>query len=403
MTAQRFLRAFIQNSRYCELWFKGRFCIARKIHPASIDDGYLNYSEEAQYAILPHQFESPGSFEGPRIKGSAYHDYDSRLAQHPKLEGFVPSEETFPPMTKLAVDHLFFRWLESRENILAIWDFSRLEAFRCFCTESDLINLLSSFTHEVMRRLRTLGFELKKTDLNQKALVPQVRALFQELFTMMKSIKVFKLASFRYKDLLPISTVVLAGTTLIELQLLDHPRYGDPLSIQDLKDIRDRCPRLRKFSFDLPVFLHPEDMSGWPAGLASEAEEALQVLATFRELEILEMHTTLSLGTADMNLATSTDPDYDDAEAIMRNIHASKVGQPFKSIAIILTSARIPVAWAKASVPDWDPTKRYVLGIPRVFCSRVNANGLYEQWVYRGPDRFGEYQAPLPDLVETSE
>lgn len=57
--------------------------------------------------------------------------------------------------------------------------------------------------------------------------------------------------------------------------------------------------------------------------------------------------------------------DYDTASMIMSNLHLQKAGHPFDLVKIHLRSTRVD----------------YYLPLPdRIFESRVNVSGVYEQW-----------------------
>lgn len=69
-------------------------------------------------------------------------------------------------------------------------------------------------------------------------------------------------------------------------------------------------------------------------------------------------------------IGDSDDVDFDSARTIMANLHIQKVGVPFELIAIYMRqqttrSFGIPSVYWEAG---------------RVFMSRVNTSGLYEQW-----------------------
>ncbi len=192
--------------------------------------------------------------------------------------------------------------------------------------------------------------------------------------------------------MLPIDTITFHGGKIQELDLRDHYRNGmDPLSVEDLTKIKERCPELRELTIDLPLF----PCTYWSGREASsfEAEEALKLLATFEKLKKLSLLTEVSLGTSDFDLATSTDPDYDDAEAIMKELHVSKSGTPFEKITLCITFARPPATWIRAAEANGGRDLHHFSAC-RVFCSVINAQGVYEQWVESGPRRIDATVTP---------
>ncbi|KAF8851609.1 hypothetical protein BDZ45DRAFT_750474 [Acephala macrosclerotiorum] len=284
LKSQRFLHAFMRNSRYYDSATIRRYT--------------------TMPGLVARRAESTGHPEGLRIKGWQGNLDNPRLDHDSRLEGFMP-------MVKLFIDRPFLWWPDSGEEFLAIWDFSLLEHLRCPSNGSDPISLLKFLTNEVLRCLRTSDLSFYSIDDDKKA------------------------TSFRHQNILSIDTIAPAGGTLARLHLTDDDRKArTPLSIQDFESLRNRCPKLQEITIDLPLFQYP-NIIGTLENVIFKAEEALQVLATFRTLQLA---TEFSLGShnTDMDLETSTDLDNDDAEAIMRKLYATKAGRPFQRIAICL-------------------------------------------------------------------
>ena len=94
------------------------------------------------------------------------------------------------------------------------------------------------------------------------------------------------------------------------------------------------------------------------------------------EFESLRSVTLITIESLDKeNLGNSTDADYDAASAIMADLHARKAGCAFELLQI----------WLYTPTAD--------LKEERLFASRINEMGIYEQW---GCEKD---EGPIPDLV----
>lgn len=94
----------------------------------------------------------------------------------------------------------------------------------------------------------------------------------------------------------------------------------------------------------------------------------------------------------------STDPDYDDAEAIMKILHSLKRGARF-TVTLTVVNTEAPSSWALPIGPGEEEPycplcnrltsdKRRWCHM-RIFSSQVNGSGNYEQIVEHGSDRVG--------------
>ncbi|PVH88978.1 hypothetical protein DL98DRAFT_565797 [Cadophora sp. DSE1049] len=158
----------------------------------------------------------------------------------------------------------------------------------------------------------------------------------------------------KHQALLPIDAMLAAGQNLRYLGLSDQHRKGaDPISLRDLRNIRATCLHLTTLRIDLPMFPY-HNIIGWPDRDHFEAEESLELLATIPTLSDLETYSEMTLGTFDKDYNLSTDQDYDDAEKIMRTLHADKLGVPFERLLLVLDRSEQPpilegTTWSRSS------------------------------------------------------
>ncbi|KAG4414396.1 hypothetical protein IFR04_012459 [Cadophora malorum] len=130
----------------------------------------------------------------------------------------------------------------------------------------------------------------------------EAREAILKLFKGARSLHTLTLEFPDFQTILHIATVCRAGSTLRKFHATDESRKGsDPISFDDLQELHD-------------------------------PEESLKLLATFNNLTKLSLFCERSLGNADPIDSESTDPDYDDAKIIMRDLHKNKIGKPFEDL-----------------------------------------------------------------------
>lgn len=121
----------------------------------------------------------------------------------------------------------------------------------------------------------------------------------------------------------------------------------------------------------------------------------LEVLPKFRSLKYLELIAECCLDSEERD-SESTDPDYDNAGIIMRKLYAGKIGAPFERINVNLRGSSPP--W------NWTPLVKFSKKVRgklcccyslteiswchnRIFASRIDDNGEYQQEVMHGSER----------------
>ena len=209
----------------------------------------------------------------------------------------------------------------------------------------------------------------------------------------------------KFQSVLNIDTICLVGTTLRRLKMIDDYAHGDdPISVNDLAQIKEKCPSLEYLEVNLPMFPH-HDIGGYPVRHKSEAPEFLKLLTQFESLTELHLEAEHSLGTENPRDSTSTDTDYDDAERIMKSLHSEKAGKPFGTISITLGRAFRPRNWRSPQLPEKNghvELKNHWCSIRR-FRSKINKAGEYEQWVTYGEGRVGEISESDEDRAAADE
>lgn len=208
-----------------------------------------------------------------------------------------------------------------------------------------------------------------------------VKALLPALLKALPTLDDSKHEYNDYQNFLPVKSILKTGTsgkkTLKLISMKANYRQGhDPISVTDLKDIRNRCPQLQESHFDLPMF--PYDSAYWyylTGRTIFEAKEALDALTWFENLTNLTLSTQVGLGTMLPALSTSsTDIVYHEAENIMKWLFSSKIRVPFKKIELRVEMCPLP--------PNWRPrpiTESLILQVwhgHQWFSSRISGEGV---------------------------
>ena len=252
-----------------------------------------------------------------------------------------------------------------------------------------LVEQIETFTADDIINIQEL--EIERISFDNEDQKREARQAILKLFKGTRSLHTLSLELPDFQTVLPIATICRAGSTLKKFQVTDQSRKGsDPISFDDLQELHDYCPLLEDMEIDLPSFPH-KDLEGFADRLTFKAEESLKLLATFNNLTKLSLFCEQSLGNQDPIDSESTDRDCDDAERIMRDLHKNKVGKPFENLSITLDRSYRPKNWRKA--PGGEPGSletKYHWSVRRVFHSKMNDDGGYEQWVSVGSDRVGE-------------
>lgn len=215
-------------------------------------------------------------------------------------------------------------------------------------------------------------------------MIENLRRDIETIIERCKSLIAIAIEGDRPQDYLPASTICKIGRNLQYLSFVQPYRRGrDSFTVKDLKEVKEHCTDLRQLEVDLPMF--PYHMPRFDR-LTFEADEFLELVATLPALQYLTLCTHHSLGTECPEESESSDPDYDDADKIMKGLQERKIGAPFERIVIVLDGSYRPPNWRSAIDPDsvhkgWSPR--------RVFVREVDKDGSYSMTVVCGAGRVG--------------
>lgn len=130
-----------------------------------------------------------------------------------------------------------------------------------------------------------------------------------------------------------------------------------------------------------------EWQNGWTDEIGTDVAEFLAILLTFRNLQALALETQYHLRTNGQAESKGTDPDYDNAEIVTREVHLMKLGVRLCVLRIFLTHARQRPSWKPAKGTK-DKDLLHTFKPWRIFRSTVGAStGVFEQVVAIGNDR----------------
>jgi hypothetical protein len=308
---------------------------------------------------------------------------------------FVPFGKMFHSIRTLRMPiPCAYRWAHSAEDVAQLWDFTQLTTLH-LDVQDEFINFLETVPVNQLAQLRdfTLRIFLFE-ERNRDRLNKLLRPLFKE----MKDLESFSFYGENRNLILSTNTMTLAGEAIKKLSLKGHHRiFTDPTTLEDLQIIRKNCPNLEELEFDLPHFQY-ENVGGVENRLCFEAKDSLDFLPNFANLKRLHILAESDLGTPfnDRADVESTDPDYDDAEQIMRSLHAKKLGIPFEKLTITLGRCGRP--------PNWREIPGAMIGEQgaqwssrRIWSSRMDLDGKYEQWTEVGYERVGNASDPMPE------
>lgn len=172
------------------------------------------------------------------------------------------------------------------------------------------------------------------------------------IFKELKNLETLDINANHFQKVPPITTICQVGHTLKTLVLLDDEmRYGrDPVSAQDLKELKQHCPILENLTVNLLMFPY-HDVGGYVERSTFEPEDFLNIVAQFENLRVLHLYEEHSAGTEDPKNSSSTDPDYDDVVAIFEKLVEDKAGVRFEKVIFTLDRSfqprnfRFPYKW----------------------------------------------------------
>ncbi|CZT12267.1 hypothetical protein WAI453_011605 [Rhynchosporium graminicola] len=205
---------------------------------------------------------------------------------------------------------------------------------------------LDSLTVEHLAHCPGIAINLDRFDSDEEK--ADVRRAFLRAFQGFKCLESINVDLDNFQEVLPISTICLAGATLEKLHATWlHRRGNDTVSLDDLKMLHEQCPLLEDVDIDLPMYPY-HDVSGYPKRDGFEADEFVTLLSKFQNLNKIHLHAERSLGCADPVDSHLTDPDYEDAVKLSKRMISSKQGAPFETVTITLEGAYRPENWRKA-------------------------------------------------------
>lgn len=116
-----------------------------------------------------------------------------------------------------------------------------------------------------------------------------------------------------------------------------------------------------------------------------DANVFINILTQCECLENLKLFFHFNLGTWQQHYTSSSDPAFDDAEAIILGLMAKKKGTPLKKVRLDLCYGTTPKGWQSISEDPghWDGWSKY-----RQFDSRMTNEGFPEVFVSTGEPRF---------------
>ncbi|CZS89340.1 uncharacterized protein RAG0_00743 [Rhynchosporium agropyri] len=296
------------------------------------------------------------------------------LLTPPIWSALIPIDRMCPPMLKLKL--LDYTWNTSKNESLFMWDFSMIK-FLSF-KNSDVSIFVQAVPVERFVRLRSLKIVKDCLSRNDRLaeFIPALilKTLVDHLLQLCPDTESLKVEYFpSWSDAVSFSEVAKLGRKLRKLRLRSMKRA---LQIPN-GDLAWELPRFAKLShLGLDIEAGSDELPGF-----------LSTIAQSKSLQYLDFWANHSLRTSTVP-ATSTDPDFDGAERIMRSLHSQKFGAPFISITIRLVEAIRP--------PNWRPPRHDVLNFlppwsrlndPRVFSSRIDSAGTYVQ---SGSPRVGD-------------
>ncbi|KAL2070701.1 hypothetical protein VTL71DRAFT_13727 [Oculimacula yallundae] len=292
-------------------------------------------------------------------------EYDTFADPKPKSTALQTLK--FPPMKKLKL--CTYDWLTSAEEFPLMWDFSSLY---CLSMTLEFAGFMSRVPIDSLSQLRTFFLCAQFFNHSEDDYTTPVAAqkFTTSLIDSCKHLENLKIESNYWQDLLPMSSVVKAGTRLRKLRLIGLGELV-PIPKTFLVDGLDHCSNLVDLGLDLDV-------------ADPNMYEYLGILARKESLRDINLYTKDTLRVENFD-EHSTDSDYDGATTIMQFLHTQKSGRRFNMVRIRLVDAKEP--------PNWRPGLEEIEFYEGVWChrrdfmSRINIIGTFEQW---GSKRIGE-------------
>lgn len=241
------------------------------------------------------------------------------------------SDMRFPPLTALKIEKC--GWYNSEAETRRLWDFSKLE--RLTLNETDNLRFVRCLPEIPTLKYLTVRdkphFWLDRPKWSALPLVLGTRIL-QELDI------TCEFAAYLLKS------VVKHAANLTVLRLHDHRQFSVPdnhcptVSLEDLRSLRDNCPRLKEVSLDLdysalddfdilPVF------SGCFWLHTAQLETFINILMTMTDLQELG----LRMGTVIMEHALyedGNDPDVDAKTDLANLLYLRKKGRRLRKLTV---------------------------------------------------------------------
>lgn len=352
---------------------------------------------------LTHSPVNPGDglMESPEetVKKSRHEEDEAKttdklvgpLDKQAQAVSTVPCEENLSSDPEEGVDSEHKDAVHVNPDEISAYDFSHIRNLGLTHTDQ-LKQLLTDVPIEQLSELTSLRLRFYSA-----AHVEDHESFINLLTNFLKTLKSldsFQITCDNYQTICPVDTICEIGTTLKHLYMLGADGYGgDQLSVTDLEKLLTHCPNLESLVVDMPMFPFKQVQGYDERALSSfEAREFLAVLPRFAKLKNLKLRAEYGLGTESPMLSSSTDPDYDDAMRILKELHGAKQGVPFEWLSVQLERSFQPRNWRPAGVEEEEgrPVFENYWCPRREFCSGLSEKGEYIEWVAKGSDRVGD-------------
>ncbi|KAL2070702.1 hypothetical protein VTL71DRAFT_13728 [Oculimacula yallundae] len=285
------------------------------------------------------------------------------LFQCSYVQGPIPVGRKCPPMLKLSLDH--YSWKLPAKDFSLIWDFSMMQNL-CL-KDSHISRFLRRVPIADLARLRSLKIVRLNTDIfNGHRVYPSTcHPAVEGLLRACPGIESLKVDySPAWSEAVSFDEVSNIGSGLRKLRLrnLDKPVQ---ISTATLQIGLHKFNNIRHLGLDMDTTSH-------------EFPDFLLIIARAKSLQHLELFAMTTLRTSQVEKA-STDPEYDNAERIMRSLHDQKIGDSFTSITINLERPRRPRKWRPQPDEEGYSKSEYTGYGIRSFMSRMSFAGVYVQ------------------------